>query len=457
MDTLLKMSVSGGILILLGAAARLLSAGRLPKRYFMMVWGVALVRLLVPVDLPFRFDITNPLTEAAGQELSAGLAAKSTVLLRAAKAAAGGTVPSGSLLHPEYALSGLWAIGVCVLAAVFTVVYIREARRLGEAIPMDEETARRLRAEAPIPDRVKLLVLDRISTPLVFGIVKQRIIIPGFLLTENSGRMKYVIAHEAVHLRRADNLKKVLMLAAVCIHWFNPAVWLLYTLFTRDMEMSCDEKVLALFGEASKKEYARALVGLVQKQYQWSLFSQGFGKSAVKERIEAIMKFKKATILSAACAVLLLGMTVTVFAQTEVRDDGGMEKDATYAQASEDVISESTEKAAGTAEENMEGTDTLADFLQSEEFKQCEEYGLSYDSETSSLMYEGEKIGYLYVGDEAGEQEGLAYITVFSADDAEEMVGISAIKDENGKISGLTKVKGPSVSIAYVDEEGSAE
>lgn len=113
-------------------------------------------------------------------------------------------------------------------------------------------------------------------------------------------RLKFVLAHEAVHVRRGDNLWKIVMMMAVCIHWFNPLVWIMYVLFTRDMELSCDEKVLSRFGERAKREYARALVGLAEKQYRFSLFAQGFGKSAIKERIEAIMKFKKATALSTA-------------------------------------------------------------------------------------------------------------------------------------------------------------
>lgn len=207
----------------------------------------------------------------------------------------------------EKLLPLLWALGALLLIIFFTALYIREYRRLREAIPLSGEQAHCLRATASISERTRLLVSDRIGTPFVFGIIRPKIILPAFLLTEKSGRLKFVLAHEAVHVRRRDNLWKIIMLLAACLHWFNPLVWVMYLLFNRDMELSCDEKVLSLFGEGAKKEYARALVALAEKQSRWQLFSYGFGKSAIRERIEAIMKFRKATALSTLCAVLLLG------------------------------------------------------------------------------------------------------------------------------------------------------
>lgn len=140
------------------------------------------------------------------------------------------------------------------LSAALIVLYLRECRRMNEAIPLEAEQACRLRAEADIPGRTKLLVSDRIVTPLVFGIVNPKIILPAFLTADGSGRLKFVLAHEAVHVRRGDNLWKIVMMVAVCIHWFNPLVWIMYVLFTRDMELSCDEKVLFPLRQRERRE-----------------------------------------------------------------------------------------------------------------------------------------------------------------------------------------------------------
>ena len=286
------------------------------------------------------------------------------------------------------------------------------------------------------------------------------IILPSFLLSEKSGRLKFVLAHEAAHVRRGDNLWKVIMLLAVCIHWFNPLVWLMYVLFSRDMELSCDERVLSRFGEGAKREYARALVGLAEKQYRRSLFAQGFGKSAIKERIEAIMKFKKTTAVSAACAVLLLGTAVTVFAQTDLREISIHENDISAAQEEDGVDSSNAAQAeapAGNADESME-TDLglIDDLVNSEEFREYEAYGVSYDRESGDLLYNGEPVGFLYIVEENGGEIEMA---VALPDDLEEesetTTGICVSKDAEGKIIGVTKIEGPSVTIE--DGETSVE
>ncbi len=69
----------------------------------------------------------------------------------------------------------------------------------------------------------------------------------------------------------------VVRLLALCVHWFNLLVRMMYFLFNRDMELSCDEKVILLAGERAKKEYVMALLHLAEKQRRWSAFSAGFG------------------------------------------------------------------------------------------------------------------------------------------------------------------------------------
>lgn len=456
---LLRMSFSGGILIIMIAAVRFLSANRLPKKYFMMLWSVALLRLLVPVELPFRFGITVPVENAVADKMERMILSGDSLQKMTAvqTAAPEGADLSGILMR---ALPYVWAAAALLLSGILAVLYIRECRRMNEAIPLSGEQACSLRKEADIPERVRLLASDRIVTPVVFGIVRPKIILPSFLLSEKSGRLKFVLAHEAAHVRRGDNLWKVIMLLAVCIHWFNPLVWLMYVLFSRDMELSCDERVLSRFGEGAKREYARALVGLAEKQYQRSLFAQGFGKSAIKERIEAIMKFKKATGLSAACAVLLLGTAVTVFAQTDQRESGIQDNDIAAVQEENDVNSGDAAQAdapAGNSEESMEIDLGLIDSLvNSEEFQEYEAYGVSYDSASGELMYDGERAGFLYIMEENGGEIQMAVSLPSDVEkESETTTGICVSKDAEGNIIGVTKMEGPSVTIE--DGETSVE
>lgn len=291
---LLKMSLSGGSLILFIAVVRLLALNRFPKRIFMLLWSVALLRLLVPLELPFAYGIAQPAIKAAASKTA--------------------EIVSGRKAGQNFAVV-IWLTGASAMLLVLGTLYIREYCKIREALPVPEEKEKYLRLLSGVPGRVKLRISDRIASPVAIGIVRPKIVLPKVLPPENDGHLKYVLLHETIHIKRGDNLWKIVMLLALCVHWFNPLVWMMYFLFNRDMELSCDEKVILLAGERAKKEYAMALLHLAEKQRRWSAFSAGFGKNAVKERIVAIMKFKKITVSGLICAVILTGVSVTVFAQ----------------------------------------------------------------------------------------------------------------------------------------------
>ncbi len=82
----------------------------------------------------------------------------------------------------------------------------------------------------------------------------------------DEARLRYILTHEFVHIRRFDVLTKLLLVSALCIHWFNPFVWAMYVLFNRDIELSCDETVVRTFGDTIKSAYALTLIGLEEKK-----------------------------------------------------------------------------------------------------------------------------------------------------------------------------------------------
>lgn len=293
---LIHMSISGGVLILLTTAVRFLTAGKLSRRTVVLLWQIAVLRLLIPFDLPVDHGISSPAAEAADR------------LLQSVR-----DVPD-----PVSDVFGwkaaVWLAGAGTCMIFFGIRYRREKQRLSDAVPVSEDTDEILRMLVRIPGRVRILVSDRTTTPLAAGIVFPRIILPKLLNTGGMIGFKYVLMHEMIHIKRADNLFKLTVLLAVCIHWFNPLVWVMYLFTDRDIELSCDEKVLEICGEKEKKEYAGTLLELAEKQYQWSLFLNGFGKSAIQERIVAIMNFKKMSMAGIACAVLLAGTAMTAFA-----------------------------------------------------------------------------------------------------------------------------------------------
>lgn len=413
---LLKMSVSSGILILLIIILRSLAINKLPKKLFVLLWDVTLLRLLLPFDLPIYYGITLPVTKIVNASVYYPIISTNKLTQGHTEELIADT--ANSVLSNIEWTTFIWFVGMIMLLIVFGVLYFKEYQKIQAALPITRETENYLRSMVTLPRRVKLLVSDRISTPLTFGIFSPKIIFPKILRLSDNEEMKYVLTHEMIHIKRFDNLWKIMVLVAVSIHWFNPLVWIMYILFNRDIELSCDEKVITLWGETTKKEYAMALVTLAEKQYHWSFFSNGFGKNAIQERIVAIMKFKKATYISIGCAVLLLIGAITVFAQSE-------------------------SKAANTDNKYLysdsEGIDTSASSIRSvansEWFSEYKKYGLSYDSSANHLIYDGEIVGYFK--DETSEG---TYTRVL---DGAGIIGVVVLRDSGYQIAGLEKTDIP--------------
>lgn len=317
---LLKMSISSSILIIITIILRFFAINRLPKRFFVLLWNIAILRLLIPFDLPIHYGIVSPMVKMADTggnyyNVTNGPIIKETsgeVFNYAV------TLPLGSVKWTTI----VWVTGMVVMFLFFGVLYWKEYQSIWTALSISKEDDDYLRSVIAIPNRVKFCVSDRISTPLTFGVLSPKIIFPKILKFSDNTKVKYVLMHEVIHIKRMDNLWKIIILIVVSVYWFNPFVWIMYRLFNRDIELSCDEKVINLFGETTKKEYVMMLVDLAEKQYQWSLTSNGFGKSAIQERILAIMKFKKVTCINIGCALFLLAGAMTVFAQNNFEVTG---------------------------------------------------------------------------------------------------------------------------------------
>ena len=124
-----------------------------------------------------------------------------------------------------------------------------------------------------------------------------------------------VLCHERVHLQRRDYLFKPAALLICCVHWFNPLVWLAFYLMNMDCEMSCDEKVVKLLGEGSKKIYSYTLLEEASGG-EWKRYRGGsicallsFGEDHVKNRIRHVLDYRKPpfwVMIGAAAVIVVL-------------------------------------------------------------------------------------------------------------------------------------------------------
>ena len=208
-----------------------------------------------------------------------------------------------------FVISWIWLAGAVGLFSFSIFAYFRASRRLKEAVLYKHnDLVSQCSQMLKLNWEVQIYISDRVQTPVVCGLIKIRIILPLDLAQScNELELKHIITHELVHIKRFDYIIKPLSMLALCVHWFNPVMWLGFILSQKDMEMSCDEKAMSVFDNDIRSEYAASLIKLAAKQnvpLNGGLLA--FGESNIKSRIKGIMNYKKPGFWLGTAAIIIL-------------------------------------------------------------------------------------------------------------------------------------------------------
>ena len=343
----LQMSFSGAVFITAIIVIRAAAINRLPKKTFLVLWELALLRLLIPFSIPSVFSaytlIQNRISEPAfpGMETDSMISAVSAQLLYALRGQqeTGGMIfvsPVQNQTAARLTIGGLqadvrlsvwlliWLMGMISLTVYFALSYLRCLREFQTALPVHNDYVEKWLRERPLKRRILVKQSDRILTPLTYGMFRPVILLPKKTEWEDEKQLEYVLFHEYVHIYRFDTMTKLIATAALVIHWFNPAVWVMYVLFNRDMELACDESVIKVSGEQSKSAYSLMLISMEAKKSGLLPLCNSFSKNAMEERITAIMKMKKTSAAAICTAAILIVSVTAVFATSAA--DGREEK-----------------------------------------------------------------------------------------------------------------------------------
>ncbi|MDD6632596.1 MAG: M56 family metallopeptidase [Lachnobacterium sp.] len=321
--SLLQMSIAGAVMILAIVVIRALAVNRLPKKTFLVLWGVVLLRLFIPFSLPSVVSIYSLM---GWQRTSAGITENGTgggfaglflgnEATRIAQESAS-ALPLGISIWKI-----IWIAGMLICALVFFTAYIRCFREFQMSLPVDNDMSQSWLKEHKLRRTISIRQSDRISSPLTFGVLHPVILMPKKTDWGNEDELKYVLEHEFVHIKRFDILSKLALIAAVCLHWFNPFVWIMYVLANRDIELCCDETVVCRFGRETRASYARVLISMEETKSGFVPLCSHFSKNAIEERITAIMKTKKTTIISLVVALVLVVGIVAIFATSAQKEE----------------------------------------------------------------------------------------------------------------------------------------
>ena len=316
------MSVAGGVLILFIVVIRALAIHRLPKTTFLALWMIAALRLLLPlsIPMPFKIHIDLDVFSDVVPKLPSGNIGFPLPGEGRPAYDTGAIVPGPAAEHISVFVI-LWLVGVLLLALYFSISYLRSMRKFRMSVPDNTPYIREWLNAHQIVRPIEVRSSDLISSPLTYGILHPVILLPKKLDRNDQAALQYVLTHEYVHIRRFDAITKILFAAVLCIHWFNPFVWVMYVLANRDMELSCDAWVIRMMGAKNRSSYALMLIKMEERRNGMSALCNHFGKNAISERIEAIMKFKKTSIWACILALALIAGATTAFAAARTDDN----------------------------------------------------------------------------------------------------------------------------------------
>lgn len=334
--SLLQMSLSGGAMILVIACLRALTMYRLPKRALAWLWSLPLIRLLVPFSIPAAFSIYSLLQKRTEPVPVANALPAPTRLpdLLPGKNAAVPVAGGAPSLDPA---TVVWLSGMLICAVFFLSAYGKFRRRLRESLLVSNDFAQAWLRDHPLRRTVSIRCSDRISAPMTYGVLRPVILMPNTTDWSDCKMLDYVLTHELVHICRFDALRKWVFTAALCIHWFNPLVWLMYFLANRDMELVCDEAVLLRLGGSAGEEYALTLIRMEERK--GTLTGVHFSKNSMEERIRAIMKRKKISLAVLLAALILAGGATAFFSTSAKAENPSRASSSDYvAEKWEDAI-----------------------------------------------------------------------------------------------------------------------
>ena len=300
---LLNLSISASWLVLVVLALRLVLK-RAPKWVNVLLWGMVALRLMLPFSIESALSLI-PSAETVSPEVvqfdpAPTITSGVTIIDNAVNPSLSESFAAAPLasVNPLYVwtyLAGwVWLIGLAAMLAYALVSYLRLRRRVSASIPLREN----------------IYVCDEVPSPFILGIAKPRIYLPSVLDEAQRGS---VLSHERAHLARRDHWWKPLGFALLAVYWFNPLLWLAYTLLCRDIELACDERVLRDMDAGQVKAYSSALLACSMPRRMLAACPLAFGEVGVGARVKNALRYKKPAFWVVAASVAVCVVVAVCF------------------------------------------------------------------------------------------------------------------------------------------------
>jgi beta-lactamase regulating signal transducer with metallopeptidase domain len=289
-----NMSIIATVMGLIVMLLRKIKA--IPRRIFVFLWVVPFIRMVSPVGLSSPYSLMTLISKFTTRTVTvyAPTDFMSFTISNSIMAAADYSpiTYKVNILDTVFKMAGaIWVTVAVAILITLAIIYATTLHAIRDAKPL----------------KGNVFVSDKVDSPAVYGVLRPRIVLPANYSEENE---KYILAHENAHIRRKDNLWRLLGFIAAGIHWLNPFSWIFLKAFLADLELACDENAIAGYDVPEQKQYARVLLSCSQSK---DLFVSAFGGAKVRTRIENILSYKQMTAFSAiGFTVLIMAIIVTL-------------------------------------------------------------------------------------------------------------------------------------------------
>lgn len=313
---LVKLSLTGSLLALAVMLVRLVFH-KAPKWIFCLLWGLVGLRLILPISIESELSLV-PERLASGQVITdvGDHYVGDVAIIYESSTDYSNAVQSGrqpiysnntyyvvtekdsydappTVEETVYPLScGIWLTGMALMLTYTVASYLILKRKMDEATLVREN----------------IWQCEQVDSPFVLGMIWPKIYLP-YQISESD--MQNVIAHEQAHIRRKDHWWKPIGFLLLCVHWFNPVMWLAYVLLSRDIEAACDEKVIKHMSKGEIRAYSTSLLNCSVHRNRIAACPLAFGETGVKERIKHVMNYRKPAfwiIILAVAASITVGV-----------------------------------------------------------------------------------------------------------------------------------------------------
>lgn len=319
------MALYASMMIVIVLILRHFLRNRLPKYVFPLLWGLVLLRLLVPFSLSSPISAPVPEWQLSPSTSNSAVYVSNLVSDTAAapgEESAPETVAysfeegegAGLSWNRQLVLAIATGLGAAVTAGVLLAQKLRYSRKLRNSLLVEHNQTMNSILRDLGMGHILIFTNDEIASPLVCGVFNPRIYLPASMNFQQTSLLRHILTHEIMHIKRKDNWLKMIMLIALCLHWYNPLVWLMSKYLSSDMEAACDEAVLRQYHADERKGYATSLLSMAIAGNRSTLFYSSFAKTEVERRIQNILSYKKTTAFILSVSMLLVLTGTVVFA-----------------------------------------------------------------------------------------------------------------------------------------------